>query len=74
MGKRQSAAIEGDQSRSVGDRAPSAATAAGRSRRAGEQDDADRLRSSPVLSVIGRFCCKIADEDGEDRQSRFWKR
>jgi Transposase IS116/IS110/IS902 family len=39
-GKRQSAAIEGDQSRSLGDRAASAAAAAGRSRGAGEQDGA----------------------------------
>src|SRR5262249_19648962 len=41
--QRQFATLEGDQSRSVGDRAPSAATAAGRSRRVGEQDRAHRL-------------------------------
>jgi hypothetical protein len=42
-GKREFAAIEGDESRSVGDRVASAATAAGRRRCAGEQDSADRL-------------------------------
>src|SRR5262249_16908223 len=41
--KRQSAAIEGDQSRSMGDRVAAAAAAAGRSRGAGEQDGAHRL-------------------------------
>jgi hypothetical protein len=32
------------------------------------------LFTQPVAlheSALGRFCCKIADEDGEDRQSRF---
>src|SRR5262249_30074265 len=42
-GKRQSAAIEGDQGRSVGDRYSQAAAAAGRSCGAGEQDAAHRL-------------------------------
>ncbi len=42
-GKRQPAAIEGNQSRSLGDRTASAAAAAGRSRGAGEQDGAYRL-------------------------------
>src|SRR5262249_44606158 len=42
-GKRQSAAIEGDESRSVGDRAASASTAAGRRRGAGEQDGGHRM-------------------------------
>src|SRR5262249_15135374 len=40
---RQSAAIEGDESRSVGDRAASASTAAGRRRGAGEQDGGHRM-------------------------------
>src|SRR5215831_506686 len=40
---KRKASLEGDESRSVGDRAPPAATAAGRSRRAGEQDGAHRL-------------------------------
>jgi len=39
------AAIEGDESRSVGNRAASAATAAGRRRCAGEQDGTHRLGS-----------------------------
>src|SRR5262249_27129438 len=42
-GKRQSAAIEGDQSRSVDKGVAAAAAAAGRSRGAGEQDGAHRL-------------------------------
>src|SRR5262249_50015865 len=42
-GKSQRAAMEGDEGGSVGDGAPWAATAAGRSRCAGEQDGAHRL-------------------------------
>src|SRR5262249_36762919 len=42
-GKRQSVAIEGDQSRSVGDRTASSSAAAGGSGGAGEQDGAHRL-------------------------------
>jgi transposase len=56
-GKRQSAAIEGDQSRSMGDRAPSAAAAAGRSRGAGEQDGAHRLGGDAARERIPAQGC-----------------
>src|SRR5262249_43998024 len=51
-GKRQSAAIEGDQSRSVDNRVAAAAAAAGRSRGAGEQDGAHRLGGAAAREGI----------------------
>jgi hypothetical protein len=56
-GKRQSAPIEGDQSRSVDNRAASAAAAAGRSRGAGEQDGAHRLGGDAAREGIPAQGC-----------------
>jgi hypothetical protein len=55
-GKRQSAAIEGDQSRSMGDRVVSAAAAAGRSG-GGEQDGARRLGGDAAREGIPAHGC-----------------
>jgi hypothetical protein len=55
--KRQSAAIEGDQSRSMGDRAASAAAAAGRGGCAGEQDGAHRLGGDAARKRIPAQGC-----------------
>src|SRR5262249_6965442 len=51
-GKRQSAAIEGDQGRSVGDRHSQAAAAAGCSGGTGEQDGAHRLGRDAAPGAI----------------------
>jgi transposase len=56
-GKRQSAAIEGNQSRSVGDRAASAAAAAGGRRGAGEQNRAYRLGGDVARERIPAQSC-----------------
>jgi hypothetical protein len=65
--KRQSAPIEGDQSRSVDNRAASAAAAAGRSRSTGQQDGAYRLGGDAAPEGIPAPGCS-----GLVRLGRCW--
>jgi hypothetical protein len=66
-GKRQSAAIEGDQSRSMGDPAAPEAAAAGRRRGTGQQDGADRLGGD-----VARERIPAPGSGGLVRRGRRW--
>src|SRR5438067_6519371 len=66
-GQRQSTAIEGDQSRSMGDPAAPEAAAAGRRRGAGQQDSADRLGGDAARERIPAPGC-----GGLIRRRRRW--